>query len=356
MDKKTNKKKHSSFNVLSQQVQKNKTNIASTLNSTNNTKINSNTSSKKIETPLDFIKQKNKFKIHDLFDVKGTKDFLASKEDAMKEIQLEDEIINEKDTNNKKIINTICSTLDSKIGSCIKEKNSKKKKLKKDLFNSKITNNDNKNQANNEIKKTKKKDKIIKSENNSDNNSSSDNNILIIDKRTSGSDSNLFYKFIIDNANESDDKFNEKLEKIKKKIKNKKKNKNENENEKEKAIYKSCTTKKKLSNITPKKKITEIEEVTRYHSVRGVKKMNNIFAFSEKAKNLMTNDDDIELSSIGHNCNIKKSSPKKLSKINNIKVINKKEKNNNIIFGEEEKAFINGNKKDSIISILDELK
>ena len=350
MDKKTNKKKHSSFNVHSQQVQKNKTNITSTLNSTNNTKINSNTSSKKIETPLDFIKQKKKFKIHDLFDVKGTKDFLASKEDAMKEIQLEDEIINEKDTNNKKIINTICSTLDSKIGSCIKEKNSKKKKLKKDLFNSKITNNDNKNQANIEIKKTKKKNKIIKSENNSDNNSSSDNNILIIDKKTSGSDSNLFYKFIIDNANESDDKFNEKLEKIIKKIQNTKKNKNENEKEKE--IYKSCTTKKKMSNITPK----EIEEVIRYHSVKGVKKINNIFVFSEKAKNLMTNDDDIELSSIDHNYNINKSPPKKLSKINNIKVINKKEKNNNIIFGEEEKAFINGNKKDSIISILDELK
>ena len=62
----------------------------------------------------------------------------------------------------------------------------------------------------------------------------------------------------------------------------------------------------------------------------------------------MTN--DIEVSSIGHNYNkIEKTSNK-----NTIKTIDKKEKNN-IFFGEEEEKFIKGNKKDSIISILNEL-
>ena len=59
----------------------------------------------------------------------------------------------------------------------------------------------------------------------------------------------------------------------------------------------------------------------------------------------MINDSDIELSSIGHNYNIKNLSPKEHS-------INSKKEN--VFFGEEEKEFIN-DKKDTIISIIDEL-
>ena len=58
----------------------------STQNSKTNTNNNTKELLKKIETPLEFIKQKKQFKIHDLFDVNGTKVFLDSKETAMKEI------------------------------------------------------------------------------------------------------------------------------------------------------------------------------------------------------------------------------------------------------------------------------
>ena len=64
----------------------------------------------------------------------------------------------------------------------------------------------------------------------------------------------------------------------------------------------------------------------------------------------MTKDTDIELSSIDDHNNIKKNCPNK----KNIKIIDKNEKNN-ILFGEKEKEFING-QKDSMMSILDVFK
>ena len=53
-------------------------------------------SGKKCVNIIDFIKQKNKFFIEDSFDAKGTREFLASKEVAMRVIKLNDEIIEDK--------------------------------------------------------------------------------------------------------------------------------------------------------------------------------------------------------------------------------------------------------------------
>ena len=51
-------------------------------------------------TVLNFIKQKDRFKIPDLYDEKNSKKFLDSKNKAMSEIILSDEL--ELDNNNKK--------------------------------------------------------------------------------------------------------------------------------------------------------------------------------------------------------------------------------------------------------------
>jgi len=47
---------------------------------------------KKILNAIEFIKQKNRFYIENVFDAKGTREFLASKEVAMRSIKLNDEI------------------------------------------------------------------------------------------------------------------------------------------------------------------------------------------------------------------------------------------------------------------------
>ena len=321
-DKKMNKNDNSFF-ITNTQIPQNKTSTLSIV-STNNTKSNTNEYLKKIETPLDFIKRKKQFKIHDLFDVKGTNDFLASKDAAMEVIHLEDEIIEQNKKENKNEINTITSQIDSKNDVYIKEKNHKKSKYKKDDCKPKINNNCNKKYINTEVKKKKtpkfknknkeKKNNNEKCDNNSDDQNNSDNNILIIEKRTSESHDSNFYRFIIDNANDSDDQFQKKLEKVIKKVETQKK-----KQEKENAIYKSATNKNKKSYIPQKKEVNDINEIARYNSVKTIKKRNdNLFIFSEKAKNLMTNDNDIELSSIGHNYNIKKNNPNK----KNIKIIN----------------------------------
>ena len=68
--------------------------------SNNNLTLFSKVNSKHDQQPkninvVDFIKQKKKFIIEDSFDIKGTREFLASKEVAMRVIKLNDEIIEE---------------------------------------------------------------------------------------------------------------------------------------------------------------------------------------------------------------------------------------------------------------------
>ena len=70
-----------------------------------------NQSTKKNINVIDFIKQKKRFIIQNVFDLKGTREFLASKEVAMRVIKLNDEIIedikkNDEDSDIKTIYNT----------------------------------------------------------------------------------------------------------------------------------------------------------------------------------------------------------------------------------------------------------
>lgn len=64
-------------------------------------------SSKRCITPIEFIKDKNKFYIPTFFDKKTTKKFLASKDIALMEMKLDDEVIciDSKDENDTGIIN-----------------------------------------------------------------------------------------------------------------------------------------------------------------------------------------------------------------------------------------------------------
>jgi hypothetical protein len=75
---------------------------------------------------VDFIKQKKKFILENSFDIKGTREFLASKEVAMRVIKLNDEIIEE----DKKTEDDYCvrSIYDTNVGEgYIKIKNTSKK-------------------------------------------------------------------------------------------------------------------------------------------------------------------------------------------------------------------------------------
>ena len=70
-----------------------------------------NQSTKKNINVIDFIKQKKRFIIQNVFDLKGTREFLESKEVAMRVIKLNDEIIedikkNDEDSDIKVIYNT----------------------------------------------------------------------------------------------------------------------------------------------------------------------------------------------------------------------------------------------------------
>lgn len=144
------------------------------------------------------------------FDEKGTKDFLNSKEKALMEIQLDDET-NNKDNECEIEINNILRTevinkneLEENIQTnkkvkiprerTIKTVSPKKKSIKK-IKNSKTT----------------KNFQIFE-------NDTETNNMNIENKNEDSHDSNYIYKFIIDNANESEDKFYDKLENVMKKV------------------------------------------------------------------------------------------------------------------------------------------
>ena len=314
-----------------------KTTSFSTASANINSKNLSNIIQKKIETPLDFIKQKKKFNIKNLFDVNGAKNFLASKDEALMEIKLEDEILSEKNKKNSKLLNTNLSSIDCKNKKDFGKKNKNKKKtvtfssIEDRKKNTEITKLNSKKYKESKYKNKKRTNSVgnfkINEKNSSNNsNSNKNNNILIIDELNNyPKESNFFYKFILDNANDSDDVFQKKLETVIKSIENKKK-----EKEKEKSNL-----------LKIKKKNTEI---LRSHSSKNPKKTNNIFIYSEKVKKLMAND-TMEISSIGSS---EKNSPKNFSMKNNIKI------EKNIFFGQKEREFINDTKKDSLVSVLNE--
>ena len=350
---KNSHKNISYFRANNDIIQKKNLSNFSTKIGTNNTKSNSNKNIKKIENPLEFIKQKKKFNIHNLFDKNGTKDFLESREKAMMEIKLDDEII-VNDTKKEIKVNPAISTINQKININKETKNSKSRKrrtveLPSNHFKQKK--NDSLIQKSN-ISKMKKKDNpkkhsaiymsekisrnnsIDDSKDNNDNNKSNDN-ILIIERKISDSkDSNYLYKFIIDNANEPDEQFYKKLDKIQKKRNDKK-------------------IRSEISKNNSGKKEKELKRFNSDKNWRYTNK-NNIFMFSEKAKNLMKND-SLEISSIDIKKESEIKSPKKYQSMK-IKSSNIKDKKTSLIFGEEEINFINDNKRDSVLQILDGLK
>lgn len=349
------KKKNSSFfNKNPQIVPQPKTSIFSAASTANNTNINSQIIPKKIESPIDFIKQKKKYIIQDIFDIKGSKDFIKSKELAMKEIKLYDEIIfeekkekREKKEKKNKLSNPLLSELKSKIYNNSDKKVYKKGKRKTSENIRSENNIENKKyqseieKSNTKKKKSKNKDKDIYNNKckNIENNKDLENNIFIIDKKSNYSkDSNFFYKFIIDNADDSEEKFNQKLEKVFKKARVKEQPKSY----KEKTLFNKALT---------NKKIEEDKRMIKYNSAKMCKK-DNIFVFSEQTKNLMTND-NIDVSSISSTYRLLNTVK---VNINNNKFNEKKDNNSNyIIFDEKEKNFINNPNKDSLISILDNM-
>lgn len=267
----------------------------------------------------DFIKQKNKFEIKAFFDEIESNIFLKEKEEAMKEINLNDEIFNQEENqnyNNYKLINE----------SLLKEKKLPNKNLNIKLQENNITQ---------KIKKAKEKSKR-----------NSINIFDIINKHNNDSnDSNFIYRFIIKNADESEEKFHEKLEKELKIIESKKRLNRETTNIDD-AIYKSLTIKKD-------KKEKNYDNKT--------DKKNSLFNFSENAKKLMLKE-KIEVSSIN---NDETTTPDKhqMKTYGSFYIFNKKEKEKLKSGGENEinncKKIIDNieinSDKESLLSIISDL-
>jgi hypothetical protein len=342
----------------------------------------------KLCNPIDFIKQKKKFFIENSFDVRGTREFLASKEVAMRIIKLNDEIkpenenriisktnkdleylnyLNGYENENYEEIKKKTKTVRKNTMSPRKSRKGHHKKMNKE-FNLEI-----KEISKKKTKKMKKSSKKTKDKSNdvenkfdssaldSNSNKSEEKKNVINDKLSNDSHQNV-YRFFIDNANEPEDNFQKKLKKELKKVENLKPSKDKNKNGKLK--------RKSLS-----RKDLEYKRPNKMNNVSTEKKreVQSIFMFSEINKKLMVND-DLELSSIDeNNKNIQSPTNNKVNKKNinknyaSIQMNNKKikeriqermsydskeEKEN--IYKTTSKLEINSD-KESIISILSDL-
>lgn len=274
-------------------------------------------SSKKDFSIIDFIQQKNKFKIQDGFDEIETKKFLSSKENALKEIILNEDIEEIKNSVNNIIL--------------MEEKVQKNKKFR---LSTKIRK---EKSASPRRKKEKKKKnnniKIVKTD--SDKLKEKNKNITDID------DNKFIYKFIIYNADEPEDIFMSKLNQEIQKVESNKISKNKKEKSKiNKKNYKLCINNKE---ILMKKDINL-----------------NPFNFSKKAKNLMIND-DIEISEID-NHNTITPDKYKLNTIATYCTSNKRESTKINLYTEQEIPENNNNinnkdinDNESLLSILSDL-
>ena len=341
-------------------------------------------SSKKNLNVIEFIKDKNKFYIKNFFDEYGAEKFLKSKEIALMEIKLNDEIncVNNKKNN----FNLIKKSLKLRKSSNINEnsiyiinkspnenrgeysiKINRSSNLNIDENSLKFTNKSGNEDGNeNDIKmtiksanleenndkddkynispnirrgntivqnkKNKKEKKIRKNKTdkkklkkkNIDNLYNNNMNIKAKDKKSNSHDSNSshhLYKFIIDNVNESEDKFNEKLEKEIKRFKTKRLNSKNNKNYNNYA--KTITNKKSAKEDKPNKiRQAMTNKITR----------KSIFDFSQNAKALM--DNDLEISSID-NRTIQNKNESNFFKI--LDSTRKKEINKKSTFADEKK-------------------
>ena len=300
---------------------------------------------------IKFIKDKNKFYIQNFFDECGAKKFLKSKEIALMEIKLNDEIICENNKHNNfnlieknlKLMNKSSNMNENNINIinksaneygneyCIKI-NNKSLNLNINENSIKITNksgneeenencikiinksanadgNNNKEDNNNfspkvrrgktlgHNKKRKKEKKIRKQKtekkkfkNKNFNDFDSNNMIVRVNGNKSNShdshSSHHIYKFIIDYVNESEDIFNEKLEKEIKRFKTKRLNSRNNNNFND---FLKTSTNKKSANEDNSNNIKQCM------TNKLTKK--SIFDFSQNAKVLMESN-DFDISSI----------------------------------------------------------
>ena len=355
-------------------------------------------SSKRNLNVIEFIKNKNKFYIKNFFDEYEAEKFLKSKEIALMEIKLNDEIncVNNKKNNfnlikkslklvkssntNENSINIINKSANENRGEYCIKKSIKSSNLNIDENSLKFTNksgnedgnensikitiksanleeNNDKNDKYNispEIRrgktinqnKKKKKEKKIrqnKTEQKKSKNKKIDNlynnnmNIKVKDKKSNSHDSNSshhIYKFIIDNVNESEEKFNEKLEKEIKKFKTKRLNSKKYNN-----YAKTITNKKSANEDKPK-------NLRQSMTNKGIRR--SIFDFSQNAKALMESN-DFEISSINDRTRPNKNESKffkilesRKKEINNkgTFVYEKKDNNDNIEINSEHQSLM----------------
>jgi hypothetical protein len=242
---------------------------------------------------LNFIKQKNKFYIPNNFDENNSRNFLDSKNKALGEIYLSDELeLNNKNKKDCKKNDKFYST----------------KMLKTPYINEKTSDTDN-----------------------------NKNDFNTTNKLDNSNDSNFIYKFILDNANESEEIFLKKLKKQMKSIEVKNKTSQKN-------ISKFSESKfdKKKSNFSKQK--------------QSLFKGPNPFRFSKEAKILMINQ-PIDASSIKSSCsgsqNIfnSKISSKDKEEIN-INNILKKESDKKIINNNSINDIEIDSDKESLMNIL----
>ena len=315
----------------------------------------------KIITLLDFIKNKKKFVFHNSFDNNWTKDFLAQKEIALMTINLEDDIEEEKKGKkfkkyNTKIFDSGNNSLNGKNKRKIdkvmvdKKNNSEKNhhyhKIKspstKKIKKSKYINNCYSNKTNNIHSNLQNNTKNnIKSNKNSENTINGKKRFSIFEHHDSGK-SEYLYKFIIENANETDDNFQKKFEKAIKEVETQAQNKIKDKNDKKIYIH-NCPT-SKLKKKENDKNNFESQE----------KKRGSIFIFSENSKKLMIKDSNIgESSIIGENDVI--ISHEKDTIKNNIKKNGHNEKKDVNLKFDEKSGNIELSKLNSLKSILNEL-
>ena len=265
--------------------------------------INLNRPSNKIINVVDFIKQKKKFFIEDSFDIKGAREFLASKEVAMRVIKLNDEIdIECKNKKEHSITDKNLMNLDPMNFHENMEKKHKSSKIAGKRTISPRKSRKKVKRMNFEDEENKVKSPKKRKEKASDNSSfiGSNGNDANGDKKSKNiSNEEDIYKFFIDNASEPDDNFQEKLEKEIRKVESIKKTRKKKV--KETDIKRKSQSRKDIKYKRPKRMQSVI--------VPRSKETQSQFMFSEITKNMMKND-DINISSIGEDekcC----SSPKK---------------------------------------------
>lgn len=237
--------------------------------------------SKKELNNINFIKQKNKFYISNFFNEKETKKFLESKDIALKRI-----ILNEEIENNNYNLDIINNNLQFQKNEIKKKKDLKQQNQEESTnipMNKKIKNKNDKNDKNKILNENK--NEINK---NNDKSSDSEFNFNIIETvnncENDSKDKDYIYRFIIDNADESEDNLHKKLKKEIKRVETKKNNIN-NKNINNSGRAQAINKKNEKNNI----KVNTSE--------KSEKKMSP-FDYSEINRNLMVGN-EIEVSSIG---------------------------------------------------------